>query len=199
MGGDADASTAIDAPSAFAARVGERIRSRRKAQGWTVQHLADVSGVSRRMLTQIELGQANPSLGTVDRVAHALSTDFAALTLPDTDATPHGAAPPAAADGTLVWQGRGGSQALLLGVTTAPRAELWRWRLAPGQRYDAEPDQPGAQEIHHVITGTLTLVLSGETISLTAGQSAVISSDQDYAYANDGTSPVDFVRVVTGA
>jgi proteic killer suppression protein len=37
--------------------------------GLTVQELADAAGLSRRMLTQIELGQANPSLVTLDRVA----------------------------------------------------------------------------------------------------------------------------------
>ncbi|WP_256725953.1 hypothetical protein [Streptomyces sp. IMTB 2501] len=34
-----------------------------------------------------------------------------------------------------------------MGATREPRAELWRWTLAPGGRYDAEPDRPGAQEI----------------------------------------------------
>ncbi|WP_211767942.1 helix-turn-helix domain-containing protein [Kutzneria sp. CA-103260] len=173
----------------FVTRVGGRIRARRKERGWSVQQLADASSVSRRMLTDIELGQANPSLTTVDRIAHALDADFAALALPDEPAV----------EGTLVWQDPDGSRAVLLGATTEQRAELWRWVLAPGGRYDAEPDRAGAQEIHHVISGRLTLELAAGRQVLAAGQSAVIASDQEYAYVNETAESVAFMRVVTGA
>ncbi|MFI0787476.1 helix-turn-helix domain-containing protein [Streptomyces lydicus] len=177
----------------FVTRIGGRIRALRKQRGWSVQQLAEASGLSRRMLTQIELGQANPSLATVDRVARTLNTDFAALALPEGDAAG------AEVDGTLAWQAPDGSQALLLGATKEPRAELWRWTLAPGGRYDAEPDRPGAQEIHHILSGRLTLVLRTGPQVVAPGQSAVIASDQQYAYLNEDAEPVVFVRVVTGA
>ncbi|MFF8371838.1 helix-turn-helix domain-containing protein [Streptomyces lydicus] len=177
----------------FVTRIGGRIRALRQQRGWSVQRLAEASELSRRMLTQIELGQANPSLGTVDRVARALDTDFAALALPEGDAAD------AEVEGTVVWQAPDGSQALLLGATQEPRAELWRWTLSPGGRYDAEPDRLGAQEIHHVLAGRLTLTLQAGPQVLAPGQSAVIASDQEYAYLNEGAEPVVFVRVVTGA
>ncbi|MGW6057484.1 helix-turn-helix domain-containing protein [Streptomyces sp. NPDC055189] len=177
----------------FVTRIGGRIRALRKQRGWGVQQLADASKVSRRMLTDIELGRANPSLATVDRVARALDTDFAALALPG-----DGDAARSEVEGTLVWQAPDGSHALLLGATEDPRAELWRWTLAPAGRYDAEPDRSGAQEIHHVLSGRLTLALETGDAVLGAGQSGVISSDQQYAYLNDGAEPVVFMRVVTG-
>lgn len=177
----------------FVTRIGGRIRALRKQRGWGVQQLADASRVSRRMLTDIELGQANPSLATVDRVARALDTDFAALALPEDDA----AGPEV--EGTLAWEAPDGSRALLLGATRDPRAELWRWTLAPTGRYDAEPDRRGAQEIHHVLSGHLTLALETGPQVLGPGQSAVIASDQQYAYLNEGAEPAVFVRVVTGA
>lgn len=190
MGTEAEASNVTPQ---FVTRIGGRIRALRKQRGWSAQQLAEAGAVSRRMLTDIELGQANPSLATVDRIARALGTDFAALALPDdgTAATE--------VEGTLVWQAPDGSQALLLGATQEPRAELWRWTLAPGGRYDAEPDRPGAQEIHHVLSGRLTLVLEAGPQALGSGQSAVIPSDQDYAYLNQEAEPAVFVRVVTGA
>ncbi|MEU9454886.1 XRE family transcriptional regulator [Streptomyces sp. NPDC048277] len=177
----------------FVTRIGGRIRVLRKQRGWSVQQLAEAAGLSRRMLTDIELGQANPSLSTVDRAARALDTDFAALALPARDTADE------EVEGTLVWQDPDGSQALLLGATQDPRAELWRWTLAPGGAYTAEPDRPGAQEIHHVLSGRLTLTLESGPHVLTPGQSAVIASDQQYAYRNEDTQPVVFVRVVTGA
>lgn len=178
----------------FIARVGDRVRTLRKEAGWTVQQLADAADVSRRMLTQIELGQANPSLATVDRIAHALRTDFAALALPDASAelSADGAAP------TVVWRGPGGSEAVLLAATGVPRAELWKWTLAPGSRYDAEPDPAGAQEIHHVVAGSLTLEAGAGPTVVGTGGSAVIRSDQLYSYRNQGPLAAVFFRVVTG-
>ncbi|MDN6124056.1 MAG: helix-turn-helix domain-containing protein, partial [Brevibacterium sp.] len=67
----------------FLDRVGSRLRELRNGRGWTIQRLADESSLSRRMLTQIELGQANPSLATIDRIAHALEVTFADLALDD--------------------------------------------------------------------------------------------------------------------
>jgi transcriptional regulator with XRE-family HTH domain len=181
------------ATHAFVARVGGRIRALRKQRGWSVQRLADASGVSRRLLTDVELGNANPSLATVDRIAHALDTDFAALALPEQERLP------GPVDATLVWENASGSQAWLLGATESPRSELWRWTLAPGDRYDAEADQSGAQEVHHVLSGVLTLVLASGTQILAVGQTSVIASDRAYAYANDGTGAAVFMRLVAGA
>ncbi|MFF5014899.1 helix-turn-helix domain-containing protein [Streptomyces sp. NPDC001165] len=177
----------------FVARIGGRIRALRKQRGWSVLQLAEAGGLSRRMLTDIELGQANPSLATVDRVARALDTDFATLALPERDTEDE------QVEGTLVWQDADGSHALLLAATQDPRAELWRWTLAPRGHYDAEPDRPGTQEIHHVLAGRLTLTLETGPHVVAPGQSAVIASDQEYTYRNDGTEPVVFMRVVTGA
>lgn len=188
-----EAAAGSSATQEFVTRVGGRIRALRKRRGWSVQQLAEAGRVSRRMLTDIELGQANPSLATVDRVARALDTDFAALALPER------AAADEQVEGVVVWQAPDGSQALLLGATQAPRAELWRWTLAPGGHYEAEPDRPGAQEVHHVLSGRLTLALEAGPQMLAPGQSAVIATDQEYAYRNDGAEPAVFVRVVTGA
>ncbi|WP_035770113.1 helix-turn-helix domain-containing protein [Arthrobacter castelli] len=177
----------------FVTRVGKRIRLLRQQRHWSVQQLAEASGLSRRMLTGIELGQANPSLASVDRIASALGTDFAALALPDS------ASKDEQVEGTLVWADPDGSCAFLLGATENPRAELWRWVLAPRGRYVASPDRPGSQEIHHVLAGYLTLATSAAVQVLSAGQSAVIGSDQEYAYRNEEAEPVVFMRVVTGA
>ncbi|MGW3731163.1 helix-turn-helix domain-containing protein [Streptomyces sp. NPDC000851] len=188
-----ESAPASQATQEFVSRIGRRIRTLRKQRGWGVQQLADAAKLSRRMLTDIELGQANPSLATVDRVALALDTDFAALALPENDA------PGAEAEGTLVWEAPDGSTALLLGATQNPRAELWRWTLAPGGRYNAEPDRPGAQEIHHVLAGRLTLALETGPQVVRPGQSATIPSDQQYAYLNEHSAPTVFMRVVSGA
>jgi transcriptional regulator with XRE-family HTH domain len=183
------------APPEFVLLLGERVRSLRRHAGLTVQQLADRSGVSRRMLTQIELGQANPSLVTVDKVAQALGADFAGLVLPDAPEPltvyPAGSARP-------VWTSPAGSRALLHAATSGTGGpELWTWTLVPGDRYPAEPDPPGSEELFLVRAGTLTVLADGcAPVQLTEGSAARLASDRHYSYLNSGDEPVVFLRVV---
>lgn len=180
--------------SAFLARVGSNVRQLRKEHQMTIQQLADAADLSRGMLTQIELGQANPSLVTLDKVAHALTTDFAGLVI-DASREALTTVPDAAA--TPIWSSTAGSRGRL--HTTALHRggpELWTWELAPGDRYRAMPDGPGSEEHYYVISGELTIETSDAgTAHLTAGHAARLDTHRQYEYANLGSHPCLFVRV----
>ncbi|MGG7655176.1 helix-turn-helix domain-containing protein [Kocuria rosea] len=188
-----------EATAEFVATVGRQIRHRRQQRRWSVQELSDRAGVSRRMLTQIELGQANPSLVTVDHIAHALDTDFVALTMPPT--TPaHEPGEPEVGTALRVWHSDRGSEAVLLIATErSPRTELWRWRLAPGDTYDAQPDTAGTEELHEIHAGELVITTAGSALRMRAGEASRIRSDQHYTYRNDGDTWAEFTRVVIEA
>lgn len=190
---DTDARTGPTA--AFLAHLGEEVRRRRKEAGLTVQELANAADLSRRMLTQIELGQANPSLATVDRVARALGTDFAALTR-ETRPEPIAVHAPGSAAG--VWSSAAGSTASLQVATQQhPPAELWDWTLQPNDRYAAQPDPTGSEELFLVLSGTLTIEIDGmDPVTIRTGGSARLASDRHYSYVNHGKRAVRFVRVV---
>jgi transcriptional regulator with XRE-family HTH domain len=189
------ADTRTGPTAAFLTHLGEQVRRRRKQSGLTVQELADAADLSRRMLTQIELGQANPSLVTVDRVARALDTDFASLTREER-AEPVSVHAPGSAAG--VWSSASGSAATLQVATHQhPPAELWDWTLQPGDRYVAQPDPVGSEELFLVLAGTLTIELGDlDPVTIRTGGSARLASDRHYAYVNNGSRPVRFVRVV---
>jgi mannose-6-phosphate isomerase-like protein (cupin superfamily) len=69
--------------------------------------------------------------------------------------------------------------------------------LQPGDRYDAQPDAAGSQELFLVLNGALTLEVEGlEPVTVKAGGSARLASDRSYAYANRGREPARYVRVV---
>ncbi|MGB1236748.1 MAG: helix-turn-helix domain-containing protein [Pseudomonadales bacterium] len=57
----------------------EKVKGLRKAKGWTLERLAEVSGVSRSMLSQIERGRANPTLAVACRIAQAFSISVGEL------------------------------------------------------------------------------------------------------------------------
>lgn len=165
------------------------LRRLRGQAGLSQEALARLAGLSRRMINGVESGQTNISLSNLDHVAAALGVTFVDLVRP-----------PQSADErlqTLIWTSdSGASSAVLLGAAPASRqVELWRWTLAPGERYDARPDGAGFSEMIWVVSGELTLETEIPR-TIHAGDFVVFNSAQAYAYVNLGTQPLHFVRNV---
>lgn len=57
----------------------ERVKQLRKKKGWTLEQVSSLSGVSRSMLSQIERGSANPTLGVAFRIAQAFGMSLGDL------------------------------------------------------------------------------------------------------------------------
>ena len=150
--------------------------------------LAELSGISRRTIINVEAGDANISLASLDRLAEALGTTFTALV----------AAPSAshAEINELTWRGQhADSHAVLRGVAPASaEAQLWTWTLGPADRYDAEPDPAGWFEMVLVTAGELLIEFGTSVQLLKAGEHATYSSAQQYSYVNPGEVPVHFAR-----
>lgn len=179
----------------FLVQVGARVRALRTSRSLTVQQLADRAAISRRLLTQIELGQANPSLVTVTRIARELGTEFIELL----DATPADLPIEVHQAGghLLVWSSEAGSTAHLLEAASPPRsADLWLWRLVPGDVYRGQADPARSQELLYVLSGILTLTADDERALVPAGASSRLRSDRPYSYGNSGDVLVQFVRTV---
>ncbi|WP_103503592.1 helix-turn-helix domain-containing protein [Streptomyces sp. SM14] len=140
---------------AVARDIGLRIRALRESTGQSLSHLAQLSGVSRRMLTHIELGQANPSIGTVDKVAAALGTTFPGLL----GVVDH--APPS---GVQIWSTPTDSWAYLLRAveTRDLSVELWRMRLVGDEVYSMGPTPGAPHSMVHVLEGTVLAVTDGQ-------------------------------------
>ena len=67
---------------ALAGVIGSRVRHERIDRGWTLDRLAEVAGVSRRMVVSVEQGTVNPSIGTLLRLSDALGVGLPALVEP---------------------------------------------------------------------------------------------------------------------
>ena len=171
-------------------QISMRVRHERTLRGLSQQEVAERAHVSRRMLAAIEGEESNVSLATLDRIAAALDLTFADLLR--TSATAPAATP------VVAWQGRAKqSCAVLLQSAPATRnVELWKWTLAPGDRYRAEPDRPGMREQIYVVRGTLVLDMDGREQRLAAGSSIMFDSDRDYEYRNAGKTTVCFLKAV---
>src|SRR5229473_8621970 len=105
--------------------IGGRVRQGRGSRGWTLDQLAERSGVSRRMLVNIEQGSTNPSIATLLRISDALGVGLPILVDVDRPAalrvTRSGHAP-------VLWHSPAGGHATLVAGTGPPDVvELWDW------------------------------------------------------------------------
>ena len=65
--------------ASLAVTIGGRVREGRRSRGWSLDRLAEVAGVSRRMVVNVEQGVVNPSVGTLLRLSDALGMGLPAL------------------------------------------------------------------------------------------------------------------------
>jgi transcriptional regulator with XRE-family HTH domain len=169
----------------------DAVRRFRSVHAWTLDDLATRSGVSRRLVVQIEQGEANPSIGTLLRLADALEVTLTDLVSDQQTTTIGVRAPSEAAE---LWQGPAGGRALLE-VSRGP-LELWCWTLEPGESHVSAPHHAGALELVKVRKGTLVLEVGDESVQVKAGHSAWFDASRQHAYRNAGKSHVTFTLVV---
>jgi transcriptional regulator with XRE-family HTH domain len=180
--------------SHLSAAIGAKVRAERQAREWTLDQLAETSGVSRRMLINVEQGTANPSVAALLRLSDALGIGLQSLVdVPQTKPVKvirDGEAP-------ALWTGAGGGQGVLLAGTQPPDVlELWDWTLAPGDRHDSEAHVRGTKEILQVREGAVTVEVDGQIEVLKVGDAISFASDVAHSYANEGTEPARFSLTV---
>jgi transcriptional regulator with XRE-family HTH domain len=174
--------------------IGGRVRQGRGSRGWTLDQLAERSGVSRRMVVSIEQGSANPSIATLLRISDALGIGLPALVDMDRPSrvrvTRAGAAP-------VLWRGTLGGQAVLVAGTEPPDVtELWDWTLGPGESHPSEAHAAGTRELLLVLGGELELRVGEHAEVLATGDAASFAGDMAHEYVNVSAQVARFALTV---
>jgi DNA-binding XRE family transcriptional regulator len=183
----------IEEHQGVAVAIAQAVRRLRAQRAWTLDEIAARSGISRRLIVQIEHADANPSIGTLERLADAFRVSLRDL-LPEQPVARAGVRP--AADALQLWTGpRGGAGSLQ--VSHGP-LELWSWTLKRAESHDSEPHRPGSIELLMVTTGALELDLGVQAFTLRAGDSGWFEASVAHAYRNLARSTTRFTMAVLG-
>src|SRR4051812_16972334 len=176
--------------------IGDRVREHRNARGWTLDELSDRSGVSRRMLINIEHGQGNPSIATLLRLSDALGVGLPVLV--DVE-RPRDLTVTTAGEAPALWRGPSGGRALLVAGTQPPDVvELWDWTLFPVEAHSTEAHSAGTRELLLVLDGEVELRVGDRTERLGVGDSVAFAGDVAHGYATpaDAATPARFALTV---
>jgi transcriptional regulator with XRE-family HTH domain len=174
--------------------VGKNLRTHRLRRGLTLERLAKASGVSRAMLSQVELGRSMPTIKVVWKVARALDLPFSALISDNKDS---GCCVVRQKESRLLTSqdGKFKSRALFP-ITGSRRVEFYELALAAGATEQAHAHAAGTIENLVVTRGELELHVERQREQLRAGDSIEFDADVPHAYVNRGAGDLIMYMVI---
>jgi transcriptional regulator with XRE-family HTH domain len=179
--------------------LGARVRALREGSSLSLRELAQRSGVSAPMLSQVERGETSPTLTVATRIAAGLELRLSQLLRLDEDG---------AVTIVPVRERRRGGNArrghrfeVLTSDRPGQRAELSRHTLAPGGATGAPDDppmhEPGSRETALVERGALVLECDGQRHELREGDCVTFDADLPHHFENASESEAVFLAVVS--
>jgi transcriptional regulator with XRE-family HTH domain len=180
-------------PSVNAA-LADRLRSLRAARGWTLERFAEVSGVSRAMISKIERGEVSPTATILARLAQGLGMTLASLFTP-LQATP---------DPLLRWEDqqdwRDPESGYVRRNVSPPgtKAELVYVTFPAGARvvFDNASGTQGFEQQVWLLEGEMALTVGDRTLRLGTGDTLAMSLDAPLVFHNPSDHPARYVVVI---
>ena len=179
--------------------LGARVHALRMAMDLSLRELAERSGVSAPMLSQVERGETSPTLQVAARIASGLELRLSQLLRLDEDG---------AVTIVRTSERRSGPESRsghAFEVLTPPmpgqRAELSRHTLAPhavtGGPGDPPMHEPGSRETALVQDGVVVLHYDGVAHELEVGDCVTFDADLPHHFENPGDTEAVLLAVVS--
>lgn len=173
--------------------LGDRLRELRATRGLTLRQLADSSGLSAGLLSQIENGRTDPSIETLRRLARVFDSDLADLFREP--------------DAPEVYVSRPGERLRMqapAGLITYERItsgrgnfEMLRGVLQPGDASAQEPRGHASTECVYVIEGAIVATVGSQDHALAIGEAITFDSRLPHRFRNEGDTEAVILISVT--
>ncbi|WP_170565234.1 helix-turn-helix domain-containing protein [Ruegeria atlantica] len=159
-----------------------KLRDVRAASGLSLSKVADMTGVSKAMLGQIERGESSPTIATLWKIAKGFQMPLSALI------GPAAMRDPADADvfRTVTFPGSIEVK-IVFPYDPALGAETFHVELSPNQSHESAAHATGVTEEVFVLNGTLDVLRDGDWVPLQAGQGLRFAADLPHGYRAGAT------------
>jgi transcriptional regulator with XRE-family HTH domain len=179
--------------------LGPRIRALREAMDLSLRDLAERSGVSAPMLSQVERGETSPTLQVASRIASGLELRLSQLLRLDEDGAVSVVRRSDRRKGPAI--GSGHRYEVLTPPLPGQRAEVSLHTLTPGAstggRGDPPMHEPGSREVALVEQGAVTFHCDGQRYELDAGDCVTFDADLPHRFENPGEHEAVLLAVVS--
>jgi len=165
----------------------------------SLRDLAERSGVSAPMLSQVERGETSPTLQVAKRIASGLELRLSQLLRLDEDGAVTVVRASERRNGPAAVAGH--SYEILTPPLPGQRAELSRHTLAPGAVTGGPGDpprhEPGSRETALVERGRVVLSCDGERYELLDGDCVTFDADLNHHFENPGPGEAVLLAVLS--
>jgi transcriptional regulator with XRE-family HTH domain len=176
--------------SAPVSGLGARVRLLREGRGWSLRAAEQATGVSRAMLSKIELGVASPTVPVLGRLAEGFGVSISQLVGGGPARAPQESVVVLRADEQPVFRVPAtGFERRSLAPRIAGAVDLAVNHLPPGRSSEEFPaHHAGVEEVLTVASGRLELLLDGERHVLGEGDSIYFRADRTHRFDNPSPS-----------
>ncbi len=174
----------------------ERVKLMRKSGGWTLESLSAACGVSRSMLSQIERGQANPTLAVACRIAKAFDVSVGELVEEPWIETRIEIV--RANDPAHLYRSDSSCRIRTLSpLSMEKNTEFYELKLAAGAALASAPHFDGTREFLTIRKGIARLTSAQQECRLKSGDSAHYRADVEHRIQNRSSGEMLAFLVVT--
>jgi transcriptional regulator with XRE-family HTH domain len=177
-------------------RLGERVRDLRQGRGLTLDGLAELSGVSRAMISKLERGEKNPTLVVAAKLAEGLGVTLSRLA--GMEERREVVVVPRERRMVMRDPETGFERQLLSPNFAGHGVEFIQSRIPEGSTSGEFPPHRRGVEEHVVVErGTLRAVLGGEEYLLREGDAVYFEADVAHRFDNAGEGECSYYLVIS--
>lgn len=151
--------------------IAQNLRRIRTEQGLSLSKAAELTGVSKAMLGQIERQESSPTIATLWKIAEGFHVALTALLQESSDEE----GPTVRFPGSI-------SVRIVFPFDPKLAEETFEITLKPGQFHKSDAHEEGLIEDVYVLSGTVELQYGPEKLQLEAGRGFRFAADQPHSY-----------------
>ena len=163
--------------------IAKNLKAYREVERLSLERVAELTGVSKTMIGQIERGESSPTITTIWKIANGLKISFTSLIndpQPDTNIILKSEIQPLAEDN--------GKYRVYpyFPFQDNRRFEVYTVEIEPGGFLSADAHKDGTEEFLTIFDGVLTINVNDNDYTINSGDSIKFKADKPHTYSNPG-------------
>ncbi|MGC8494926.1 MAG: helix-turn-helix domain-containing protein [Syntrophobacteraceae bacterium] len=147
--------------------IAENLKAERESRGLSLEQLAELTGVSKSMLRQIETGKSSPTVATMWKIANGLRVSFTALMSRRVIAVE---VKSFRGENPITDQGEHYRVYPLVSFNPQQSFEIYYLEIDPGTSFEGEPHQGNVHEYLFVTRGSLVVSVADKEYAIGEGE-----------------------------
>lgn len=172
----------------------QTLKAQRATRGWSLAQAAQITGVSKAMLGQIERAESSPTIATLWKIASGFNLPFSAFIA--ADIADHGATRSQRQLQGYRQPNHGMQIVPLFPYDAETGFEMLVVEMAPGALSESSAHVQGVVEHAIVIAGQLEIAVDGRRQRLKEGEALRFHADQAHSYCNPGENLLCFHNII---